>query len=110
MAENNQGRDLWYPLTPNSPYCDHEWRVERYARDAEHTQIIINFFRRLVRLPIRRDPGTEADKVRQSYRTQQTAERKRDCPRGKHPRRVDILCPTMPSWSQGPAGPSKTHQ
>lgn len=48
-------------------YTEPEYRVERYAQDAENTQIIVNFLRRLFWLPIRRDPAEEADKVRRSY-------------------------------------------
>lgn len=57
----------WYSLEPGCLYNDHEWRVEREATDAENTQILINFFRRLFGLPIRRDPKTQGDAVRASY-------------------------------------------
>ena len=66
-AERKTGNLLWYPLEPDCPYGDHEWRVEREAQDAENTQALINFFRYLVRLPIRRDPKAAGDAVRASY-------------------------------------------
>lgn len=66
-AEPKTGHLLWYPLEPDCPYTDHEWRVERAAQDAKNTQVLINFFRRLFRLPIRRDPNAAGNAVRASY-------------------------------------------
>jgi hypothetical protein len=66
-AEPKTGHLLWHPLEPDCPYGDHEWRVEREAQDAENTQALINFFRRLFRLPIRCDPKAAGDAVRASY-------------------------------------------
>jgi hypothetical protein len=66
-AEPKTGHLLWYPLEPDCPYGDHEWRVEREAQEAENTQALTNFFRRLFRLPIRCDPKAAGDAVRASY-------------------------------------------
>jgi hypothetical protein len=51
-AEPKTAHFLWYPLEPDCPFSDHEWRVEREARDAGNTQALVYFFRR----PIRQGP------------------------------------------------------
>jgi hypothetical protein len=67
FAEPKTGHLLWFSLEPDCPYNDHEWRVEREAKDAENTQALINFFRRLFHLPVRRDPKAAGDGVRASH-------------------------------------------
>ena len=62
-----KARDLWHPLPPDSLYTDHEFRVERRAQSAEHTQAHVNFFRRLLGLPIRRTQAEAGNAVRRQY-------------------------------------------
>jgi hypothetical protein len=50
-----------------SRYTDLEYRVERYANDAEAGRAIANFFRRLLGLKIVRTPKEAGDDVRRSY-------------------------------------------
>jgi hypothetical protein len=48
-------------------YTEPEYRVELYAQDAAHNQMLINIFRRLLRLPIKKTSQQAADKVRTFY-------------------------------------------
>lgn len=51
----------------NCPYTEPEYRVERYAADAEAGRAIANWFRRLFGLTIKRTPKEAGDDIRRSY-------------------------------------------